>query len=182
MQVFKHSWLSAFLVSMVIGLAIALVGAVLGRGSFAQVVIHILVAVWGVPLLLLIALVAGVLWWRGQRWATRLIRGAIAATLGVIVQLGGVVLGVYLANKDVAQAKAYCEQLVPKLQTYRDTHGQYPEAIANLENPPPLPRLLRDESFYYGDKEDFSFTIDDPTALFGAWQYNSRELTWQYLN
>lgn len=183
MKLLRNQWSLVFLLGIGLGIAVAIGLAILGRGSFEQLILNLMIAVWGLPLLLVVAIVCGGIWWRqGRRWAARITRGAITLMIVAIVQLGAIFIGARFASIDVAQAKVYCEQLIPQIEKHRKQYGQYPQTIAELKSFPKQPRLLRDKEFYNGSQDGFSFVIQDPSALLGAWEYNHKSQKWQYLD
>ena len=85
------------------------------------------------------------------------------ATFPVVVVIS-VPLAMISAQGDIVTAKQYCEDLVPALEDYKNTHGWYPKSVEGLL--PKWrwrPRLLRKEQikFYESDGNHYVFKFLD---------------------
>ncbi len=77
----------------------------------------------------------------------------------LLVSLVGVSRADNLKREENRRAKAYCEQLIQRLDAYMTEHGEYPDKIDGLLPPDrrTLPVYLRDGSFYARVTNGFSF-------------------------
>ena len=104
----------------------------------------------------------------------------LARWLGVVavVQAASLPLGGFVGKRDMTAAKAYCEELVPSLEAYREEHGCFPSEARFSEisasSVAREPHLLREQQRYYSPQcDDYSFTIFDPKSILGFWQFDS---------
>jgi hypothetical protein len=146
---------------------VAAVMAVTLRGSFLHgfVSATVLIGLGGVSVAVAIAgFVAGLLWRRrrnGCYWV-----GTVGGALLVlsIVQFASIPAGCFLLERDVAEARSYCESLVPLLEAYEQQHGSYPQQLGEVLPPGRrVPRLLKDQDFYEGHGSYFQleFSVHD---------------------
>lgn len=110
-------------------------------------------------------------WSRAFRWS---------AILGVVFVscLPSLPAGYLVARYDIANAKAYCEALAPKLEAYHSLHGSYPRDILLVADTSNCPRLLRSPTFYYNAGVTYTFLFDDPRGLFHAWIWSGDKREW----
>ena len=163
----------------IVGLALLLnvVATCVGRGSFAHALVVLLAAVYvGFPLLV----VGLILWSLRRRWprtrGAALVAWAIAAIgLSLAASLWP---GHRLAETDIAEAKAYCEQLAAQIEQHKQTAGTYPPDLSALRNAGEGPRLLRDTLSYSSDGAQFELSFVDPRAILGGLSYRSADRRW----
>lgn len=111
--------------------------------------------------------------------------------------------GQYLLDKDVANAKTYCESFITELEEYKEERGVYPPRLSlpvddDREKPDQRPRevpwMLQDSvqakdqnqasrtaQFYKvaDDGRSFQFFFDDPSAIGGVqYVFNSSASDW----
>jgi hypothetical protein len=78
----------------------------------------------------------------------------------VSLQLLGPFIGDRLTAADMRNAQKFCENLVPQLESWKGTHGGYPDRIEQvIKTTGHLPRLLRGKAFYWSDGTNFQFTV-----------------------
>jgi hypothetical protein len=150
-------------------LAVNVLAAFFGRGSFAHGVLALAVPAYiGIPAAVL-ALLARLLR-KGTlaRWAFVV---AIVAASGVL-SIGP---GKLLLRRDLANAKAYCEALVPRLEEHRRIHGSYPKSVDAQD----APRLIDRRTFYTTDGRAYFFSIVDPAGLLNVFVYDSTTKKWE---
>ena len=98
--------------------------------------------------------------------------------------LGSSILSIPFASLDnrleLDRAIRYCESLRPALERYHEAHGRYPDRLADLPIPRPLPRLLRGGDFYRPRGQFYEFTIDDPSSMLAGYDFNSQDGRWNY--
>lgn len=151
----------------------------LGRGSFVHTIGVIAIAAYvGLP-----ALIAGILFYALRSRYGRARTIGIAAWTVSIVALSGLLSlwpGRALADHDVAEAKAYCEQLAARLDALRQQTGRYPADLSTLRAAAVEPRLVR-ESLSYSSGADgatFELAFTDPRQLMTGLAYHSGDRRW----
>jgi hypothetical protein len=166
-----------FWTTAVIAVASNLLFIMLGRGSIKHVVFAFATASYiGIPAAL-VAVIAFAFRRRlsvGKRVATLAAATALAA-LSVLVSIP---IGAAVLNRDIHNAEAYCEALVPELEQYRQRHGQYPRRLPPGVVVGNVPRLLRNWPFYSSDGSQFYFSIIDPSGMLNSFKYNSGTRQW----
>jgi hypothetical protein len=85
-----------------------------------------------------------------------------------------------LAQYDVKQAKAFCEQLTVKLDDIKRTNGSYPLDIFTIVDQHELPRLLQRHTFYGSDGKNFLLLVPNTRVILGEWTLTNERQTWQY--
>ena len=155
---------------MLLNLALIL----LGRGSFLMGLIALsLVAYVAAP-----AAVIGALLYVSRK-NYRLARvafviAAVGASAAVSLFVGGMV-----AERDVAAARRYCEDLVPRLETYRATHGRYPADIREVDPASAPPQLLRRAAYYHATNDEYAFDFMDPRGMMNGFVFTSTKRRWE---
>lgn len=152
----------------------------LGRGSFGQGLLVILLVYIAATAAILgiVAIARPRVIGSGARWIGR---SAIAFAFVLASTLVSLPLGGRVHDRDVAEAKAYCEALVPRLEAYRRQHGAYPSTIELLGDLPRTPLLLQRYPYYrYSIAQDstYYFTFSDPAEMMGSHGYSSQSGTW----
>ncbi len=90
-----------------------------------------------------------------------------------------VIIGIQLTRHDIAEAKSFCEELVPELDIYQLEHGAYPKSIETLVGNRKLPVILRRVgAFYHSDGDNFSFNFMDPSKLMVGFEFWSERRQW----
>lgn len=85
----------------------------------------------------------------------------------------------FVFERAAAAAKAYPARVVPLLEAYRKANGRYPNSLAELPDAPPVPRLIRDDSYgYRSDGESYGFSFGRPGGLIDVWIYNPQTGEW----
>ncbi len=108
------------------------------------------------------ALVVGLLAWlaapRGQG-ATK----GVALGLALFAWTGGFVGGRYAATASFYEALRFGETVREALETYRNTHGTYPESLEALPlDPLPGERILRENVMQYRRRKDgYEIVLED---------------------
>ena len=111
----------------------------------------------------------------GPRFAKRLLFvGIIASSLGSTIPLGN-----WIAVQDVAAAKQYCQDLIPRFEVYLQQHGNYPEQIELLGDVDSPPWLLTGRSCYVFDGKKYTLSYYDNVSLYGYEHvYDSQRKVW----
>lgn len=162
------------------GLALAVTAAITMRGSFghAMVIMMLFYASVGVGLLM-VGMLCFALDQRGRR--SLLVGCALLGLLGgIALQVPSYITGRLLLRRDIHEAKAYCETLVPRLDAYRQRHGRYPATLkAILRQPDEPPRLLDDEFYEINDDgESFGFVFWSPGEMMEGFYYVNSSRSW----
>jgi hypothetical protein len=166
-------WISVTAAAVIANAAIAMIG----RGSFlpAFIVVSMAMAI-AVP-----AFVLAFIFFFFRRRSPRCARVfRWAAILGVVFAscLPSLPAGYLVAGYDIANAKAYCEALAPKLEAYHSRSGSYPRDILLVVDTSNCPRLLRSPTFYYNAGPTYVFFFDDPHGFFHTWSWDSARREW----
>lgn len=94
-----------------------------------------------------------------------------------------VIFGAYgiLYRAEVAEARAFCEQLVVKLEEAKVARGEYPETIDDLlSKMPKPPGIIDTRRLYLLDKGEFQLSFMKTGGLFPAvHNYQSRTGVWE---
>ena len=128
----------------------------------------------GFILLLLTTLAWGLAKIRRGASSPRINQPILLAGFFLLLQLTYLPISQALRNAEVAQAQAYAEALIPRLEAYREQHGTYPATlqpiatgVANLptllelHSDLPLPYDNRDFYFQHGSTYGFRFYLPD---------------------
>lgn len=98
---------------------------------------------------------------------------------GMVSTICSLPLGWMINQGDIPEAKRYCEGLIPKLESYREQHGKYPEQITELGDLGFRPWLIWwEREFYRVDLDGYEFVFDDPSSLLCRWSYSSSTKEW----
>ena len=172
----------------VLGIVVCALAAWVGRGTFIHYVYAFGVGLYLAAPALLVALGMVVyVMVLGRREVLR-IHGFFGGALGVAFVAAMLPLsyfaGLIFLGLDVRRAKVCCEYLVPRLEEWCATNGDYPDRIELVEpNSRERPRLPRDRSFYSASEEPryFYFEVSDPSQLgFAGHVYSSNGDDWGY--
>ncbi len=151
----------------------------LGRGSFLQgMAVTALVVLLAAPA----ALIGGVALLSCYLGRSSWERGVAQGALGLAAVLGSTVAsipaGLAVHQVDVRDAKGYCEGLIPRLEEFRRGHGSYPTDLSQLGRLPPPPLLLRGETFYHSNGDEYDFDFLDPAGMFNGYHYDGEAGQW----
>jgi hypothetical protein len=99
----------------------------------------------------------------------------------LICSLGSTIpLGAWIHEKDLENAKQYCEDLIPYLDEHHQQYGSYPKEIGEFGNAGRLPWLLQGKwEFYNGHEKSYSFSFADPTQIFAHHYFDSKDKSWR---
>jgi hypothetical protein len=109
-------------------------------------------------------------------WAVARASAGIALVAGS--SLVSLPVGAALCERDIGAAKGYCESLVPRLESYRRTHGSYPTDVRLVGDVAPPPRLLADGTYYTTTGSGFRFSFVNPSGLMDGYEYDSSTGRW----
>ncbi|NLI76821.1 MAG: hypothetical protein GX442_10315 [Candidatus Riflebacteria bacterium] len=85
----------------------------------------------------------------------------------------------------IAEAKEYCERLIPQIEEFRRKHGVYPGRLEDMGSLPPPPALLEKGGLIWGvgpgtDTWRFAFQTTPSGFTLGYYTYyRSTEKTWK---
>ncbi|MEM9216255.1 MAG: hypothetical protein AAGD25_18155 [Cyanobacteria bacterium P01_F01_bin.150] len=175
---------SKYIVGAILSAIVApIVVSLIWQGIFYQIMGHLAIAVFIAPVTLCIAIVTGI-WWRWKRspLPRRMTKWAIAITLFLGLQaVLSIPTCIVISYSYLQHAKAYCDKLVPLLQTYHTENGEYPETLSQLGDIPKAPRLLKQHlGFYYSNGYKYRFSIDDPQIWGARWWLANDATEWEY--
>jgi len=165
-------------------LCVIAVGALVGRGSMMHMLVSVFLAFWvGGAVLILGGLFWGIFWMKKKPIFRVLAVRSFFLALLLASQVLSLFPGKWIHQRDVVQAKNYCESLVPTLEAYKSKNGHYPEKIDTLEAGfGKRPFLLKnDDYFYVAIKEgQFSFNFLDSGSFMGTYHYDAQKNVWEY--
>lgn len=101
----------------------------------------------------------------------------IVAWLGFILSC---FIGLGVNEYRVYEVKAFAEDMKQPLETYYEEYGVYPETLevfGEIHIPSRLTDYFGD---YFGGGGTYGYSFDDPTAMFGGWDYSSSSGEWSY--
>jgi len=110
----------------------------------------------------------------------------LSLSFSLLLQLLGLFFADQFARADIRKAKVFCESLVPKIEAWKQEHGNYPATIESVfAKDVRLPRLTRNVDsngigFYQGTSTNYCFFLHDPGSIFSGWLYFSETRTWSY--
>ena len=169
-------------VAVAVGLLVGVATALLHRGVWVYPLLAAALPVaWGaVPALLLAGLLTVLRRRLGWARGSGTVRGLVYVAVAAIAHVVTAPVGLVLAERDVREAKAFCESLVPGLDEMRRATGSYPADVSRLASGS-LPRLLTEAPFYTVHGPHFTFTILEPRELFAWHQWRSEEAGWRFV-
>jgi hypothetical protein len=158
------------------GAAVALL-VVSGRGSFGHNLLLVMttfaaVGCWTVGGLLF--LVSG----RGpSRWkeAGRMVLILGGLLLGLWASLP---FGIMLNRRDVTEARAFCEGMIPAIERLKAQTGCYPATPPGVTPSVAWPRLIDKRHFHSADADRYGFNFTDPSGMMNGLAYDSRSGGW----
>jgi hypothetical protein len=148
-----------------------------GRGSFLHLVGVMGAVVW-------VALPAGVISGllrfvtRRNGAPNRFARVTLAIMCVALSTVVSAVAGSFVLQRDIAQAKAFCESLIPKLEQHRAKTLSYPDRLESIDRRTP-PYLLRSRPYYTGSPNAYSFSFDDPGGMMNGFAWSSDANRWE---
>ena len=165
--------------SFVFGLILATIFTFWGRGSFIHFLYVFIASVWiAVPLILL----SLICYWLGFFWKPSVVSWVSTIFLGLaiimLIQILSLIGGKILHEKDLRDAKKYCESLINSIELIKVKTGQYPSNIQSVL-PSSLPVLLRRENFYWSDGNSYSFDFSDPAEMMMSYGFSSKTKHWE---
>jgi hypothetical protein len=111
----------------------------------------------------------------------RAMRKGLTIVLGLLLLLAGSMF-VWRARvqRQVADARSFCESLLPAIQQARSGSGSYPtNADIQWWAGRPVPALILTQSLYYSDGKIFVLSFRDPSAFWDdIWAFDSRWMKW----
>jgi len=148
-----------------------------GRGSFGQGILLVMATLaafgcWAVGGLLL--LIAGR---TRSRWREA---GRTALVIGTVLfgSWASLPFGIMLNHRDIAEAKAFCEGLIPAIERFKTATGRYPESPPGLDKHIVWPRLIDKGYFYQADANGYGFDFIDPSGMLNGFEYSSSTGEW----
>jgi len=158
-------------------LVVAALFAVCGRGSFGQGILLVMTTLaafgcWAVGGLLL--LISGE---PSSRWREA---GRTALALGTVLfgAWASLPFGIVLNHRDIAEAKAFCEGLIPAIERFKTQTDRYPETPPGLDENIAWPRLIDKGHFYRADAKGYGFDFIDPSGMLNGFEYSSSTGQW----
>jgi hypothetical protein len=172
----KLWWLG---IALAVSVILNTVAVRVGRGSYAHImfVLHVILFV-GLPTFVasLILMIMG----REKRWNLFLAGYALnLVSLVVGLMIASTFIGLFVANRDVTDAKAYCQSLVPRLEKHKEDTGRYPEDVAAVSARDNEPLLLAGKRFYIPQADGYVMEFRDPSKKQRMVEYSSWKKEWQ---
>jgi hypothetical protein len=164
-----------------LALPVSVAAVYLGRGSVEHFMLAVapallaapLLAIWGIALWVVTLRVDDPALKGRMQWIGAIMLGL--SQLFVLVA-PSYLPGLLLNQRDVHAAQSYCETLMPRLESYREANGAYPDSVESLlPKDRPVPRLLRKTEFYRPIGAGFEFAFQDPSPLIGGHTYFSSD-------
>ncbi|MCX6825760.1 MAG: hypothetical protein NTV06_00630, partial [candidate division Zixibacteria bacterium] len=116
---------------------------------------------------------------RRNRGKVRAIAIRLIVVAGVLTStLISLIPGALLLNRDVRNAHAYCEVLVPELDRIKAQTGNYPLDLPMGHAKEPHLLARSPYPYYWSDGSTFRFSFPDPKVFFNMYDYNSTERKW----
>jgi hypothetical protein len=117
---------------------------------------------------------------REKRWNLFLAGYALnLVSLVAGLMIASAFIGLFIAGRDVRDARAYCQSLVPRLEKYKEDTGKYPEDVAAISTRENEPLLLKGKRFYIPQTEGYVIEFADPSKKQRMVEYSSWKKEWQ---
>jgi hypothetical protein len=161
---------------------IAIISGVLLKGTFGHWLIVMASGIYlGVPL----AIFLGVWLIIGLKRDSEIPIG-LKKTFFASVIVGGSLLlslgtGTAIHYWKIREARNYVATMVPKLDQYREEHGEYPATLSAVEAVTP-PKLLGDAHSYTADSNSFRFEYWDAAGMMDGYYFDSTTRRWNYFD
>lgn len=163
--------------AVLLAVALNVAAALLGRGSFAHLILVMVASIYVAPPLF----AAGIgLWVMRRRFPTARPFAIVAWTLAAIALSSAVslVAGSRLSSRDIAEAKVYCEELAARLDEHKRAVGTFPADLSRFRHDADGPRLIRHSLSYWSDGAQFQLTFANPRGLLNGLSYRSSDRRW----
>jgi len=98
-----------------------------------------------------------------------------------MVPVFGVLFTCNLWNSEAeeAEAKAFCESLIPQIETIKHSTGKFPEKLdPSWLKDKTIPRLINPRDFYVGDERYYSFHFLNPDRLENLFCFEAEQHVW----
>lgn len=169
-------------------LCVALVGLSLAAGlainykrdTFFSVAVDFIIFFIGLPLFLI-----GLVIWRASKKRNSI---PLQRTSTILLIISGLLfmqwfagpIGQRISFREIQEAQDYCEALIPGLESYKQTNGNYPETLETiLPQEEDLPFLLQSRQFYAGGLNYFRFSFVEPDSFIDRlYVYDSGTKSW----
>ena len=150
-----------------------------GRGVGFSGGIQALLMVWvGIPVLVC-GVIRFVMFFRlGREQDLLRLRSVIVLILSIGAISATYPIGKILLNRDIEEAKAFCEELISRDVFALERGGRYPDSLKGLVIEEELPRLLRGREFYSSAGDTFEFHFEYGFGY--GWYWNSRAGRWHF--
>lgn len=104
------------------------------------------------------------------RWATKRSPAILKhlrrhGGIALFLVLNGIInysVGSKILDSDERSAMAYCENVIPQIESYASQQGNYPETLSQLQNLPTQPWLSSTRCIYSRRDEGYELTIRYP--------------------
>jgi hypothetical protein len=172
----KYLWW--VVVALVISAVLNTIAVMVGRGSYE----HITLVLYGILLVGFPTFVASlILMIMGQKRWNLFFAGYVLNLVSLVVclMIASGFIGLFVASRDVKDAKAYCESLVPRLEKYKDDKGEYPEQIDEIVSRGTEPEMFLGKPFYMKVGKGYSFEFRHPSKKMEVVGYSSWRGTWE---
>jgi len=116
---------------------------------------------------------------RTQRGAEEFGRAMLALAIAGGLQVPGCVATYARSEIRLHRAQAWCEELLPRLDAYREQQGHYPGTLLELGIPTPPSDYTGVMGLYRTHEDGFWFDLNDG-GLFSGWSMSSDTRTWRH--
>ncbi|MBE9140145.1 hypothetical protein IQ254_23595 [Nodosilinea sp. LEGE 07088] len=109
-----------------------------------------------------------VIGWAMKRSPTTLKHLRRHGGIALFLVVNGIVnysVGSKILNSDERSAMAYCESVIPLIESYASQQGNYPETLSQIQNLPTQPRLSRTRCIYHRRDEGYELTLRYPSSF-----------------
>lgn len=168
--------LIAIVVSIVLNIGLTFVG----QGRFAFDILILAACIWiAVPLFLLSGIFLAIAYREPHPTMISAGQWSMLASLVVGSTIGAIYLGGLLNNRQINEAKVYCEQLAIQLDVVKEITGFYPTNLTEFAEQEDLPRILKGGNLYYHSQAtNYSITFSDPAGLMNGWDFIGNTRKW----
>jgi len=175
-----HDDTMKLMIAIAVSLLLNIVVTFVGQGRFVFDVFIFAACIWiAAPLFLFSGIFLAVAYRKPHPASISFGQWVMLASLVIGSCFASIYFGGLLNNRQINEAKSYCEQLAIQLDKVRETSGLYPTNLTEYVQQSNLPRILRGGNLYYHSQgTNYSITFSDPGGLMNGWDFIGNTKKW----
>ena len=158
---------------LIVSFVVLLLSIIIGyfeRGTFEHQVLTLIITVYLNAIIILISIVLFIF------------KKYFYSIIGIILIIGTqlqYVAGTIFMQIDINNAIEYGNELVAKIEKYRNDNGNFPASIPNMEKINYGNNIILKQGFIYSSFDStYRLELIDPSTIFGGWTYNRENKQW----